>query len=224
MAVPMKKTLCGRWEFGQSGKDVRKSAEVPGCNYLDLMRNSDIPDPFSGLNEKEVQWVAREDWEYRRSFDITREELLSDEIFLVCKMLDTVCTVFINGKEIGRGKNCHIEYDFPVKKYLSEGVNEICILFYSPVNYVDKIYRAEGAPVNCNGQNGIVHIRKPQYHFGWDWGPVLPPSGISGDIYLEFVNAAKLAGLSVSQKHSDSGVTVTACADIMRLSENADIS
>ena len=59
---------------------------------------------------------------------------------------------------------------------LDKGENEIRILFRSPVNYVKEKYKSCPTPINSNGQNGIVHIRKPQCHFGWDWGPVLPVS------------------------------------------------
>ena len=54
----MKKTLNGKWQFRKVGDKLYKEATVPGCNYLDLMANGDIPDPFIGLNEKDVYWVG----------------------------------------------------------------------------------------------------------------------------------------------------------------------
>lgn len=65
-----------------------------------------------------------------------------------------------------------------MKSLINVGENEIKIVFKSPVNYVSDKYKKCPTPVNSNGQNGIVHIRKPQSHFGWDWGPVLPLSDL----------------------------------------------
>lgn len=48
----MKKTLNGKWQFRKVGDKLYKEATVPGCNYLDLMANGDIPDPFIGLDER----------------------------------------------------------------------------------------------------------------------------------------------------------------------------
>ncbi|NMP38474.1 MAG: glycoside hydrolase family 2 protein [Clostridiales bacterium] len=212
----MKISLNGEWKFRQSGCGEWKPAEVPGCNFLDLMRCGDIPDPFDSLNESKVKWVGETDWEYEREFSLSADALDSDEITLECKMLDTVCEICVNGKIAGRGENCHREYSFPVKELLAEGQNTVRVLFRSPVKYVEEIYKKESAPMNCNGQNGIVHIRKPQYHFGWDWGPVLPPSGISGDIFLRLRKGASLGALRVSQLHSDGAVRVDVLADVVR--------
>ncbi|EKC71981.1 glycoside hydrolase family 2 sugar binding protein, partial [human gut metagenome] len=67
----MKKTLNGKWQFRKVGDKLYKEATVPGCNYLDLMANGDIPDPFIGLNEKDVYWVGETNWEYKKTFEIT---------------------------------------------------------------------------------------------------------------------------------------------------------
>ncbi len=210
----MKRTLNGTWSFKESGTEKELCAEVPGCNYLDLRANGVIPDPFAGTNEKDLGFVAEKDWEYKRIFCISKEELSADKIYLNCDMLDTICELYINGKELARRQNCFIGYSFSVKNYLKEGDNELLIIFRSPKKYVEDIYKRESAPPNSNGQNGIVHIRKPQCHFGWDWGPVLTPSGISGNIGLEFVNGARLNYLKLTQEHNNGKVSIKASADI----------
>ncbi len=210
----MKKMFNDGWQFRKAGTDDWKTASVPGCNYLDLMNSGDIPDPFDGVNEKDVYWVAQSDWEYKKSFTLSDSELQSDDIILHFAQLDTVCDVFVNGTLAGKGENCFIGYDFSIKDLLKVGENEISVYFYSPVKYVEKIYKSEGSPVNSNGQNGIVHIRKPQYHFGWDWGPVLPPSGISGDVTVEFVRAARLNNFKVTQEKCGDEFIIKAFAEI----------
>ncbi len=204
----MFKSLNGQWLFREKGTEKWLGAQVPGCNYLDLMRNDIIPDPFYGLNEKNCEFVGHLDWEYSKAFTLTKEETDYDEIFLNCKMLDTLCNIYLNGKEVAYTENCHIGYSFKVKEFLREGENEIRIVFLSPVKYVEKIAEKTTVPPNSNGMNGIVFVRKPQCHFGWDWGPVLVPSGISGDIGLEFVNKARVGHLALSQTHYDDKVII----------------
>lgn len=211
----MLKSLNGEWQLRQAGSEDWLAAKVPGCNYLDLTENSVIPDPFLYTNEKDTLWVGEKDWEYRKIFTLTEDELECDEVCLSCKMLDTVCDVYINDRLVGRGENCFVAYSFSVKDYLSVGENEIKIYFHSPVNFVREKYKKCPTPVNSNGQNGIVHIRKPQSHFGWDWGPVLPSSGITKDIELQFVKCAKIDFLKVSQ---------AVCGDVGKITASAEIS
>lgn len=215
----MRKTLNGEWKFRQCGEKVWKSATVPGCNFLDLMKNGDIPDPFVGLNERKVGWVGEKDWEYSKSFLITDSEMKSDDILLNCKMLDTICNIYINERLAFCGDNCFKAYSESIKPFLCLGENTVRIVFFSPVKYVEQKYKEIPAPINSNGQNGIVHIRKPQCHFGWDWGPVLPLSGITGDIELEFVDTARIDCLGVTQKLSGGSAVISVCADIKAYGE-----
>lgn len=218
----MKLSLNGKWQFKECNAEEYLPATVPGCNFLDLIDNKIIADPFVGLNEKDAEFVGEKDWEYKKTFTLTEEQLSAEAVILSCKMLDTVCDIFINGKKAGSADNCFIKHEFSVKSYLNAGENEIKIIFFSPVKYVEKIYKAESAPPNSNGQNGIVHIRKPQSHFGWDWGPVLPPSGISDDIDLIFVSSARITGLSAKQTHSDGRVTVGVSVDAEKYSDGVE--
>ncbi len=215
----MKKLLNGKWQFCSLKEKVYREALVPGCNFLDLMRENVIDDPFIGLNEEKAKWVGETDWEYKRSFTVTKEELASDKIYLVCEMLDTLCDVFINNRKIARCENCHRLFSFEAGDYLFEGENEIKIIFFSPVNYVTELSKTTAVPPNSNGQNGIVFVRKPQCHFGWDWGPVLVPSGITRDIYLEFVSVAKIDHIEVKQNHHDGKVDVSFSLEIEKASK-----
>lgn len=204
----MKFCLNGEWRFRQVENNEWYNAMVPGCNYLDLLDNNLIIDPFYGTNEKDLYWVSEKDWEYTKKFTLTKEILSSEKIYLVCKCLDTICDIFVNGNLVGKGENHHLCYKFDVKQYV-KAENEIKIRFYSPVKYVLEKQKQETTPANCNGLNGIPHIRKPQCHFGWDWGPILTPSGISGDIYVEGLNVANLNNVLINQTHNDGNVKLS---------------
>ena len=222
----IKKSLAGNWLLKDVKGEYNLPATVPGTNYQDLMEAGIIEDPFYGENEKDVYWVAQRDWTYEKTFEVTADELKEEKITLICKQLDTLATLFINGEKFGEAENCHLAYEFDIKKYLKEGENTLSITFASPVNYVKDLYEKEKTPPNANGQNGIIRIRKPQCHFGWDWGPVLPVSGITGDIYVEFRSSGKITDMKIRQKKNDDGsftVSVNLEADLYE-GEKAEIS
>ena len=48
-------------------------ATVPGTVHTDLFNNHRIPDPFLKSNASKLQWIDTVTWEYRVSFDLTRQ-------------------------------------------------------------------------------------------------------------------------------------------------------
>jgi beta-mannosidase len=112
----MKKTsLAGKWEFRQANTREWMPANVPGGAHTDLMALGKIPDPFYGDNELKVQWVAKSDWEYRRSFKVTKEFISEDQVYLVCDGLDTIANVFVNDKLVGASQNMFRQYRWDIK-------------------------------------------------------------------------------------------------------------
>lgn len=213
----MIQNLNGEWQFKQADDATVYSGKVPGCNFIDLLDNKLIDDPFIGVNEKHCVWVGEKDWIYFRSFELNQAMLDCDELWLKCDRLDTICDVYLNGIVIGKANNAHRNYSFDIRDYVQLGTNHLQIYFYSPVEYVRKKQAIVKCPNNNNGQNGIPHIRKPQSHFGWDWGPVLPPSGISGDIYIQGYNIANIKHVRINQTHNQDNVVLNITATINRI-------
>ena len=193
--------LNGKWNIKQIGGNIQTIANVPVCNYTALIENNIIKNPFVSTYEKDASFVGEYDWEFSRDFDVDSVLLEYKYINLQCKMLDTIATIFINDIEIANTKNCFIEYSFDIKKYIFAGRNHIKVVFKSPIEYVKEHQKIERVPRNNNGQNGIPHIRKPQCHFGWDWGPVLVPSGITKDIFITFTNVESIKNVDIRQYH-----------------------
>ena len=79
----MKFDLNGDWKFRQVDSSDWYAAKVPGCNYLDLLANDLIKDPFYGTNEKDLYWVSEKDWEYTKTFSLSKEILECEKINLV---------------------------------------------------------------------------------------------------------------------------------------------
>ncbi len=184
------------WQFKNSKEDKWLSAKVPGTVHLDLMDNHLIPDPYKDENEKKVQWLENEDWDYQTQFAISAKELGNKNIDLVFDGLDTFAEIYLNGKLLKKTDNMFRKWTVPAKQYLKQGENSLQIQFKSPVNTGKEL--AKKIPFALPESPRSV-VRKAQYQFGWDWGPRLVTAGIWKDVRLSFWNQAKLEAVKIEQ-------------------------
>ena len=103
------------WQFRKLGDKKWLKAEVPGTVHTDLLQNKIIPNPFFGANEKQLQWIENEDWQYETTFDISNEELKNENSFLQFDGLDTYAEVSLNGTKILSANNMFRPWKVDVK-------------------------------------------------------------------------------------------------------------
>ncbi|HEY1012097.1 MAG TPA: glycoside hydrolase family 2 protein [Herpetosiphonaceae bacterium] len=209
-------SLDGAWQFRERGGDGWLAGSVPGGVHTDLLALGLIEDPFAGDAELRVQWVAERDWEYRRSFRIEPAQLAAGRLFLVCEGLDTLAEVWLNGALLGATDNMFNAYRWEIGALAREGDNELLVSFASSARYAAERQRQRPFPEVNDPLPGAPYLRKAPSHFGWDWGPRLPPTGIWRSIGLEHCGAARLDGIRVAQRHDDGAVTVSAAAELER--------
>ncbi|MFA6287343.1 MAG: glycoside hydrolase family 2 protein [Opitutaceae bacterium] len=199
-----------RWQFRDTTAKTWLPATVPGCVHTDLRRAKQIPDPFFGTNELGLQWIEERDWEYRATFNVSAALLSESEIELVADGLDTVATVYLNGKKIASTDNMFIGHRWSVKPLLHLGVNELRIVFGSAMKYIREV-RPEFTPPGefCDPVGNCVRIRKQQCQFGWDWAPRLLTAGIWRALRLEAHGGNRLTGVRVTQSHTENGRRVS---------------
>lgn len=191
------------WQFKNSKDQNWLPAKVPGTVHLDLMDNRIIPDPFKDENEKKVQWIENEDWDYQTAFTVSSQELKNDNIDLVFNGLDTFSEVYLNGKLLKKTDNMFRKWNIPVKQFLKSGNNILQIKFTSAVNTGKEL--AKKVPFTMP-ESPRSFVRKAQYQFGWDWGPRLVTAGIWKDVQLEFWNNAKIITVKDIQNRSAKAV------------------
>lgn len=191
------------WQFTQKNKDTWHEAEVPGSVQRDLIRHGVLPNPYYGTNENDVQWVEVEDWDFKKSFQVTAEQLKSDDAVIFFEGLDTHADVFLNGSRILQTQNMFVGHRVSVKNSLREGENDLYIRFYSPIERMDPARITTGyeypADNDHSDQRLSVYNRKAPYHFGWDWGMRLVQMGIWKPISLTFYNDARIDDFYVKQ-------------------------
>lgn len=194
-----------KWTFRDCSTDKWMPARVPGCVHQDLRPAGEIPDPFHGTNELNLQWIEHRDWEYRATFTVTKALQTEQIIELVADGLDTLATVVLNGRTLGKTENMFTPYRWNVARRLKLGDNEICIRFkatpdYLARNHNERVFKEFNDPVgNC------TRIRKEQCQFGWDWGPRFVTAGIWQGIRLEAWTGNRLDSVVIKQRHPRSG-------------------
>ncbi|KAK6460556.1 family 2 glycoside hydrolase [Scheffersomyces coipomensis] len=144
--------------------------------HLDLLNNGHIPDPLIDDNEKKVQWVGNSDWEYKTDFKVENYDPMQS-YHLVFEGLDTFATITLNKVELISTDNSFRTYTVDVTHSIKAEDNDLRILFKSNLKIARKIEHDHGKYACWNGETSRLHVRKPQYHFGWDWGPLLLTCG-----------------------------------------------
>ncbi|KAF7313298.1 Beta-mannosidase B [Mycena chlorophos] len=183
------KQLLERWEFTQiGGGEGTKDNEwlpvstFPTTVHVELLALKKIPDPFLGLAEWDVQWVGEAAWAFRTTFVVEQQKTHTDLVF---DGLDTFANVTLNGTEILRTENQFVSHRVPVKQHLKDGPNELVIHFDSAFAKGRELEKQNGKLNLWNGDSSRLHVRKAQYNYGWDWGPVLMTTGPWKPIVVE---------------------------------------
>ena len=191
------------WVFAQSGTDKWLPATVPGTVHQDLLNHELLPNPFFGTNEKKIQWVENEDWEYKTTFTVTGEQLARDAATMTFEGLDTYADVYLNGALLLKADNMFVGYSVPVKEVLRQGENKLHIFFRSPIRETLPQWASNGFDYPADNDHLdkklSVFTRKAPYSYGWDWGIRMVTSGIWRPVTLRFYDVATIGDYHVKQ-------------------------
>lgn len=187
------------WEFTQvsdlngncAGDKYYPATQFPTVVQLDLLKHGLVPDPHYDQNEPKNLWAGEADWTYRTQ-NVPAIEIGKDErAVLVFEGLDTAVDVELNGKHILSAKDMFLEYRVDVTDILkaAKRESELVLKFKSAVKTARKERsrigeNSGGEHLNFGGTERLF-LRKAQYHWGWDWGPVINTCGPWKPIYLE---------------------------------------
>lgn len=192
------------WQFTEFGKESWHKTDIPSSVQEILIRDSVLPNPFYGTNEKKIQWVEEKDWEYRKIFVISEEEMKYEAIFLHFEGLDTFADVYLNGEKLFYSKNMFVSKEISVKNMLKVGENILSVRFFSPITHLNHLREASGfeypAGNDHRKEKVSVYARKAPYHFGWDWGIRIVQMGIWRPVWLNLYNKAQIKDYFAHQK------------------------
>ncbi len=171
-------SLNGQWELYDVETGEKYSAQVPGDINYDMYVNKDMPPMYVDENYKLYRF-AEKDFTYKKSFELSKEDVSYDHIYLVFQGIDTYAEIYVNDNLIGKTDNAFIGYKFDVKDYAKEGINTLIVKMSATMRY----YHA----ANVDGYSALftqkrILLRRPQCHYGWDWAPELVGYGIYQDV------------------------------------------
>lgn len=219
------------WEFRKAGTLKWFHATVPGTIHTDLLNNGMINDPFYRMNENDLQWIDKVNWEYRTKFKVSPELQSADKLILVFEGLDTYADVFLNEKKIHSNSSMFTSAEIEIEPNLLTTDNELRIYFKSPI--VTGLSKLEefGMPLpadNDQSEKGglgphkvSVFTRKAGYHYGWDWGPRLITSGIWRVVSIKSVKKATINDVFIKQvRISEKMAELTAVIDLLKFKDD----
>jgi beta-mannosidase len=175
-SLPSRQPLwTGDWQFRQANTEDWMLVKVPVSVHTALLQNGKIEDPYYRDNEEKVQWIEREDWEFKTTFEVDGAILARKHLELVFKGIDTYCQIYLNDSLLIETNNQFRTWQVDAKRWLKPGVNHLHFYFESALNKTDAEWKALGYELP-GGQRTMT--RKGQFHYGWDWGPRLVGAGI----------------------------------------------
>ncbi|WYZ45930.1 hypothetical protein EsH8_IX_000155 [Colletotrichum jinshuiense] len=197
MAI-LRHEISSGWTFKQKDDDSENPwlpvPKIPSQVHVDLLANNKIPDPFLDMNELAVQWVAEKDWVYRAEFPTPADFAGADDgaavTDLVFEGLDTFATVTLNSDRILESDNMFLEHRVNVSRRLrrDSASNVLEIVFDSALlrgRQLVEEHTHEHRFIARQTEQGRIPVRKAQYHWGWDWGPILVTAGVWKPVFLE---------------------------------------
>jgi len=169
-------------------------ATVPGTVEQALREAGLIADPFNDRHAFDLRPYEFYAWWFQRSFTVP-PSLQGARYVLVFHGLDTIATVWLNGRELGHAANMLIPHRFDVTALLRrEGENHLVVRLGSAVNAAR---RYPYPPVLHTSEDRLesVWLRKAPHMYGWDIMPRLVSAGLWRSVEVEALPATRLDGL-----------------------------
>ena len=211
------------WTFKNNVDSFWLEASVPGDVHMDLLKNGLIEDPFYRLNEHDLQWIDKTDWEYKTEFDLSKKDINSHSLSLDFHGIDTYSSIYLNDSLIATTDNMFIGKTVDIKNLAKLGKNKLYVKLYSPINKGVQLHDSLGYDISSFNANDLAEIgkvegrkrvsvftRKAPYHYGWDWGPRLVTSGIWQPINIKKWNYFNIEDLYIRQESLNESASLVA--------------
>ncbi len=195
--------LIGKWDFKEYPLSARRMrdldkgnwlpTDVPASIFRSLIQAGRIDEDDLLANPENFDWISQKPWVYRKIFDASDELLDCDRAELLFEGLDTVSSIWLNDKLVGKAENMFISHRFDVTGLLKKKNNHLIVKFEPALVWAEALQHRYGhISDHVLGNSQRVYIRKAQYQFGWDWCPSLPGCGIWRPVRLEGTERARI--------------------------------
>lgn len=199
------------WEASKANIENWFPAKVPSTIHSLLNSNRRIADPYRGDIESRLQFIGNSDWVYKKTINVSSDQLKANQVMLQFLGLDTYSVIYINHRKIFSTDNMFRSYEFDIKQALKPGENLIEVYFLAPLVYTKKFQ--DSLSVNFPGGQRVF-TRKAQFQFGWDWAPTYIAMGIWKPVYLKYLYKPSIKNLDINYVLHDDEVVVQVSAEI----------
>jgi beta-mannosidase len=172
---------------------------VPCDVRMPLIEKNLIRDPAVADFCFESEWVEDRSWWFRKDFLWESPPTTCRTVELFCGMLDSEADVFLNGRHLGHHRSAFYPFVAEVGPDLRVGINTLLIRVTSGLErytledvagFADTVFGEADAGRSARGDKRRAMVRKPQYVFGWDWGPRVATCGIMMPVSLRMLEAS----------------------------------
>ncbi|XP_061386935.1 beta-mannosidase-like, partial [Musca vetustissima] len=172
-------------------------------------------DLLNSKNDDDLRWIAKDSWTFSTTFSANVDA--HTKLNLTFHGIDTVSTIRLNNKILGKTDNMFVRYSYEITTLLQpENVLEVEIK--SPIVAAkeradDLMSKGINAPPNCppNRENGECHrnmVRKMQMSFGGEWNLAAPSMGLWKPVELEYYEVAIMRDVDVAIRRNDTHWTL----------------
>ena len=143
-------------------------ATVPGTVLTTLINNHLVPDPFYGLNNKQIPDIyttGRDQYTYWFVRDFQQTTGQGQQVWLDFRGVNYSCDVWLNGHRLNEQTHhgMYLRQSYNITTFLSpKGENRLAVIVYPP----DPVGNPNGGQ---GGDGEIARSVAHQYVAGWDW-------------------------------------------------------
>jgi len=177
-------------------------ATVPGEVHMDLTRAGVTRGQMFDKPPEEELWAEKCEWWYRLAF-VPDTKLKAGHVELVFDGLDTLATVYLNGKAVARSENMHAPVRVDVKDRLEWGKRNALAVRLDPVVDLAKGKSLRNLYTTTCAER--LFVRKTQVSFGWDFHGRMITAGIWRPVRLECWDAARIEDVHVIAEPTEGG-------------------
>ncbi len=194
------------WQLGHSSALNERPAELvpattPAEVQLVWQKEKGMPDYNFGVNFREYRWMEDCFWHY--STTLSLEKRGGFVPVLTFEFLDYRYTIRVDGDVLADSEGMFTPVKLNLEKYAGQDV--LLEVIFHPIPKVP------GMPEDRNQACMSV---KPPCSYEWDWHPRLVPTGLSGDVTLEYRPVSYIDAFEVSYTLADDFSSVTVNAEI----------
>ncbi|BBI35730.1 glycoside hydrolase family 2 protein [Cohnella abietis] len=189
---------------------------LPCDVHMPLIEQGVIAEPLVADQCFASEWTEKRSWWFKKEFQITEEQLSSERIVITFEALDVEADIWLNDKHLDHHRSAFYPFSCDIKENAQVGTNQLIVRVTSGLELVPEQELAMVHATNVIVENDHVGqrsdyrramVRKPQYVYGWDWGPRVATCGITGNVTIDFINRFQIRDVYVTTTAITEGKT-----------------